>query len=325
VPTRNAPPDPTAAPLELEVAISTFAAPGTTSTTPTRRVMAWPQLVGMLTTHERRRDKDGQGWSPFTYKPGTTRGNANVVESSCAVGDFDHQTPDDYDALKVRLEELDLEYVLHSTYSSTAEELAFRVVIPFTRPVLSHEHADVWRRVNQHVFAGRNDEQAKDASRFFYRPQCPLEGLPFAEHHPGAALDPDALPEVSAGVQDSGEPGEPTRGAVDYPGYETLGFIAFGAPVGSQRGRALGATRALLASGYSVEETAAKVFQGLQNSPCGDPDNPWTYEHALAFAEDLAQREPAPLAAAPVERRVLRYRSRKVARRVTQIIVRVGP
>src|SRR5205823_3515576 len=108
-------------------------------------------------------------------------------------------------------------------------------------------------------------------------------------------------------------------------GYDTLGFIAFGAPVGSQRGRALAATRALLASGYSVEETAAKVWQGLQNSPCGDPDNPWSYEDALAFAEDLANREATPLAAAPAERRVLRYRSRKVARPVIQIVVRVGP
>src|SRR5688500_5204696 len=148
----------------LRLDISTFPAPATTSTAPKYRRIPWAELVALLTHHERRRDKDGAGWSPATYRPGKTRANANVVQWSCAVADVDHQTTADFTALRAHLDALGVAYVIHSTYSShPPDSLALRVVVPFTRPVPAAQWADIWRRANWYLFDGRNDPQTKDA------------------------------------------------------------------------------------------------------------------------------------------------------------------
>jgi hypothetical protein len=75
-------------------------------------------------------------------------------------------------------------------------------------------------------------------------------------------------------------------------GKRALRFIAFGAPSGEQRLEALAAARNLLANGLDVDSTSAKLFQGMVNCS-NNPDEPWTYDDALAIAADLASR-PAP-------------------------------
>jgi P4 family phage/plasmid primase-like protien len=261
--------------------------------------MTWPQLATMLSEHERRSDKDCQGWSPITYKPGTTRANKNVVEVSAVGADFDHKSVEDYQDIRAQVEGLGLTYTMYSTWSCEPDELAFRMVIPFTKPVPAAQWSDVWHRVNEHVFGGQSDPQTKDTSRMFFRPACPPDGLPFAYHHDGLALDPDKLPAAAytAPEQRNGTVG---KGTVKHLGYATYEFITFGAEVGHQRGAALAATRACLAAGHSTEEAAGLVWKGLQASPVGDPENAWTYEDALAFAEDLANREPTPLPRRPI-------------------------
>src|SRR5262245_43231984 len=67
------PPCVTTGPMPASFDISSFSAPATTSTTPTRRTVTMDGLVALLTKHERRRNKDGRGWSGATYKAGTTR------------------------------------------------------------------------------------------------------------------------------------------------------------------------------------------------------------------------------------------------------------
>src|SRR3954464_7544348 len=83
-------------PMPESFKISSFPAPATIMTRPSLREVTLDQLRTLLGTHERRRDKDGRGWSGATYKPGTTRANANVVEWSVAAGDFDHLSMDEY-------------------------------------------------------------------------------------------------------------------------------------------------------------------------------------------------------------------------------------
>src|SRR5207244_7092851 len=124
-----------AAPTELTLGISEFAAPATTSTLAIRRQFRWPKLAAKLTQHERRQHKDGPGWSPATYESGKTRQNASVLAVSVSVADCDHYTDADYGQLRQRLDGLGLEYVLYSTYQSTPEDLRFRVVIPFAVPI----------------------------------------------------------------------------------------------------------------------------------------------------------------------------------------------
>ena len=279
----QSPPEPTRA---RRVAIATFSRAN--DNRPRHYDTTWPELVRYLTTHKERADKDGPLWSPTSYKPGMTRGNANVRAVSCAVGDFDHGA--DYATVKGQL--AGYEFVAHSTYSSTPEEPRFRVVIPFTRPVSAIEWPEIKARVDFHVFALAADPQAKDCARIYYAPSCPPEALRFAEHNAGRWLDPDDLPEVpreaAAEYSARNDEGAP-RGRL---GRKTLEFIAQGAPIGEQRARALGAGRDHLAAGYSVSETAAALWRGLQASP-QDAARPWTYEDAVQIAEDLAAK-PAP-------------------------------
>src|SRR5207248_5237897 len=112
----------------------------------------------------------------------------------------------------------------------------------------------VWRQATNYALLGENDEQTKDLSRMFYLPSAPPDGEVFAWAGDGEPLDWARIPEAAPlrakrGRAAARGSAEPSPGAIEYPGYETLGFIALGAPVGSQRGRALAATRALLRSG----------------------------------------------------------------------------
>src|SRR5215208_2913405 len=113
-------------PIPATIRVSTFAAPARTSTRPSMVTGTWPELVDLLSVHERREDKDGGGWSPAVFRPGTTRSNANAVEISCAVGDFEHLGPDGYLERTEALDALGLAYCLYSTYTSTPEDPRFR-------------------------------------------------------------------------------------------------------------------------------------------------------------------------------------------------------
>ena len=179
---------------DIVVEVSSYQAPALTQTKPTRHRFSWSDLSERFTTHRRSDTKDVAGWSPAVYEDGKTRSNAAVLSVSCAVGDFDHQAAEDLLALKERLQDLHLAYVLYSTYSCTPDELAFRVVIPFSAPVAKNDWPEVWQRVNHHVFLGKNDPQTKDQSRFFYVPSAPPDALVFAARHDGDPLDVATLP-----------------------------------------------------------------------------------------------------------------------------------
>src|SRR5262249_30482370 len=88
---------------DLRLVVSTFPAPAKTSTRPTRKEIAWRDLVAGLSQHERLSDKDGRGWTAAEYRPGTTRASTTSVTWSCAVGDCDHYTVAEYEGLKARL------------------------------------------------------------------------------------------------------------------------------------------------------------------------------------------------------------------------------
>jgi hypothetical protein len=191
---------------DIVVEISSYQAPALTKTRPTRHRFTWTDLSERFLKHRRSETKNVAGWSPAIYQEGHTRGNDYVISVSCAVGDFDHCTNDDLLAVKDRLAELGLAYVLYSTYSCTPDELAFRVVIPFTESVGKDEWNDVWHRCNAHLFGGKNDKQTKDQSRFFYVPSAPPDALVFAERHDGSTLDIASLPPAPYGVADEHEP-----------------------------------------------------------------------------------------------------------------------
>jgi hypothetical protein len=274
--------------------ISSFPAPATTSTRPTLRVVTLDQLRTLLGTHERRRDKDGCGWSGATYKPGTTRANANVIEWSVAGADIEHVSMDEYMEMRAGLVGAGLAVILYSTYGSTPENFRFRLAIPLTKPVPKDRYTDVWHRINEHLLIGKNDPQTKDPSRMLYTPAAPEGVATVAEYISGLALDWEKLPEAPATARKSTN-GTVTSGQAVGVSRDVLLFTIDGASDGEQRGMALRAARSFLAAGKSVDETADLVWRGLQASPIGDPENPWTEEQARAIVEDLADRVPTPL------------------------------
>lgn len=164
---------------------------------PRVEVLSWDALAERLTAHAERESKDGPLWSPASYPPGTTRANANVMELSCAVGDFD--LAGDWLEIREHLRGLRLAWVAHSTHRYKPEDPGrFRVVVPFVRPVTAAEWSRFWPRVAEHVFGGAVDAADKDASRMYYLPTCPPGALRFAERAEGAPLDPCTLPEATS-------------------------------------------------------------------------------------------------------------------------------
>ncbi len=260
---------------------------------PRFRGVEWPKFVEGMLKHKERADKDGPLWSPAVYKGTATRGNAGVESLTAAVADYDNGVP--FVDVKDRLERY--EYIVHSTHSHNLAHPKFRVIIPFFTPVPAKEWPDVKARIDEHVFGLANDPTAKDAARIYYTPSCPIGGPRFAEHHEGELLDPNSLPQSSSGNHKTAEPiqNRDSMGTLKVQlGKTALDFVANGAPLGEQRSRALAAARNYLSAGYSVEDTAAAIWRGFQESP-QDPDRgPWEYEDALAIAKSLDEGEEPP-------------------------------
>ncbi len=84
-----------------------------------------------------------------------------------------------------------LEALIHSTFNDI-DGTRFRVFVLFNRPATFAEYSAVWQ-IFQAKCGGRADENAQDASRFWYGPGV-IEGRTFrTEHVRGKPLDLDAL------------------------------------------------------------------------------------------------------------------------------------
>jgi hypothetical protein len=150
--------------------------------------VSWLALAQRLCTYDERSSKDGRAWSPVSYRPGTTRGKANVDQVYMLVLDVDHT------ALPLDLLE-GLEYVAHTTYSHTPDDPRWRVVLPLAEPIDGSDWPMFWLRANAH-FGGCVDPATKDSSRIFYLPSCQPGGVHEVRRQHGAFLEPSSLPEV---------------------------------------------------------------------------------------------------------------------------------
>lgn len=256
---------------------------------PRYRGTTWPKMVESLTRHVERDMKDGPLWSPTIYKGTAPRGNAGVEAITAAVADMDSGIS--YEDIEFPLSEF--EHVAHSTYSHTLAKPKFRIVIPFVSPVPAKDWPDIKARIDEHVFKAANDPGTSDESRIYYTPSCPPGAPRFTKYHEGAFLDPYSLPPSTAYI--------PRNGSIEHAGQSegmklplgktALDFVANGAPIREQRSRALSAGRNYLSAGYSVEDTAAAIWRGLQASTQEDGREPWTCDDAYAIAKSLASGE----------------------------------
>lgn len=89
--------------------------------------------------------------------------------------------------------------------------------------------------------------------------------------------------------------GQPAASTGIYVSNATLSFFANGAPVGIQRMKALAAARNYMSAGHTLDETIAKVWQGLQLCE-QEPGRPaWTEKDAAYLVNNLRENEPPPL------------------------------
>jgi P4 family phage/plasmid primase-like protien len=251
---------------------------------------SWAEFCAMLMAHRERASKDGPAFSPAIYRPKTTRGNENVESITMAVADLDEGF--DWEVVKANLE--GLEWIGWSTHSYTPENGKCRVAIPFAEPVPAAEWPELWQRINHGLFDGKMDQQRKDQAGIYYLPSHPPNSIYFTEHHEGAPLDPYSLEMVPESATPAANGAAGHAGAIPRIGREAADFIAFGAELGQQRGRALAAGRNLLAAGYTVGQVAEKLMQGFRNSPSDPAKEPWTEANALQIAQSLADSKPTP-------------------------------
>ncbi len=175
----------------------------------------WADFAMRIQRHMPRKSKEGTGvFSPVTYRGGVKRGNNGVLSITMAVFDVDSgATPE---AVKELLQ--GLAYVIHSTWSHTAKNPSYRVIVPFTTPVQKDDWGLVWQRLNL-MLGGINDQATKDPARIYFLPSHP-DGRDdyFVEVGEGRFLDPNVLPplpvEVSPVIVDVVDSAiEPHRGA----------------------------------------------------------------------------------------------------------------
>ena len=97
-------------------------------TAPRQERQPWDGLTRLLSRHAVRREKDGPLWSPVRFRPGTERAAANVEAVTELVYDVDH-VPPDWNLLD------GVAFVAYTTYSHTADDPHWRLVLRLARPV----------------------------------------------------------------------------------------------------------------------------------------------------------------------------------------------
>lgn len=156
----------------LEFVISEFG--NCKDNTPNRKNHSWASFCDAFSCHQVSTKKDGPAWSPASYAIGKFRSNQNVVSISMAVVDVDDGTSIDQVLSSLN----GYACLAHSSFSHTLEKPKYRIVVPFSQPVVAAAWPKVWMQLNK-LIGGCNDPATKDPARLFYKPAHPGND----EHH----------------------------------------------------------------------------------------------------------------------------------------------
>lgn len=151
------------------------------------------ELLYDLATVPRKDKRDAQLISPASYKPDTTRANANVIQWNgwAAVDVDDHQFEGD---LQEELRTLygKYYYVCYSTASSSVSHPKFRLIFPLTDVVPNEKIKHFWYGLNKEL-GEIGDAQTKDLSRMFYIPGYYNGANNFIFTNKGEIMDPSKI------------------------------------------------------------------------------------------------------------------------------------
>lgn len=168
-----------------------------TNTNAVRKALDFDEAVALLTTPVEVAKKEAAPmYSPALYNGNTKRSNANVIGVSALVVDFDNQQAGVPTAPADALPNLpdDIAYIWHSTFSATEEKPKWRLIIPFSRPVLPAEWG--WVAKGGLYMLGNDDgidRSTSDISRAFFVMSHPPGGVSAAGFRAGEYLDPQYL------------------------------------------------------------------------------------------------------------------------------------
>lgn len=156
---------------ELPLCVSWFKSQ--TDTAPTRIETSWGAFRDFVfrAPPDIRADKmTGQLYSPVTYRAGATRGNAGVEAITMAVLDCD--AGDNPDEATHNLTEAGAAFAIHDTFSSTAQQRKFRLIVPLQTSYAPAQHEQLINAVA--ALAGVHpDPKTKDVARMFLPPTWP--------------------------------------------------------------------------------------------------------------------------------------------------------
>ncbi len=163
----------------------------------------WEKLKALLLEFEEREDKDGKAWSPVEIEEGETRGNKHVLSISCAVFDLDHLSQTQALDLNLR----GTEYVLHSTFSYSCDDLSLRLILPLEKPfekgnLSTAQYQAAWegyRKVIVDRFKIPADPSCKDLSRLYFLPTSRPDRERVAEFDTGTRIALSATGGVDSG------------------------------------------------------------------------------------------------------------------------------
>lgn len=145
----------------------------------------WERVAKRLTTCAKYRSdlekKRGPGWMPVRFKPGqVTRKKEHIDSLSALVLDFDELTAGGLDALRVAAESLEVEAIVHTSWSHEGDEKPkARLIIPLDTPCpAGTQWARTWGAAARWAASHglKVDDKCKDEGRFYLLPGLP-EGV----------------------------------------------------------------------------------------------------------------------------------------------------
>lgn len=146
-------------------------------------------------------EKDGASWAPHWIEPGDLRRKVNVQTFDVFAIDLDHMDREAFDGIRDRLKGTEhLLYTTHSYRPDTTDgdgnfvpgDYCARVVFSLSRRLLVSEFSKFLNAVAR-TYDCHPDKRARDPSRLFYMPRCPVGAPRINEYGPGAPLDVDGL------------------------------------------------------------------------------------------------------------------------------------
>ena len=188
-----------------------------TATSATSVSMSWPELAGLLSDHRERAARDGDGWSPARYAPGSTRSNGNVDALSALVLDIDHVEPEWWRLAGLRFQ-AHTSWKHHASHPDCPDRPDcphWRIVIPLTKPVPRERWGEFWTQATA-VLCPNVDPASKDPARFFWLPAHP-PGTPCETRSgDGVPLDPARILPPEVAQPDLDRPGDRFNRETDW-------------------------------------------------------------------------------------------------------------